>query len=90
MIAAREFLGTFLVHCIQLTHLESQQQLLNAGDNKLSPFDHATPLTPDRPQVKRPSPSLQITSNFLVFYGLLHGTTLEKISVAQNVVYSKI
>ena len=42
MIAAREFLGTFLVHCIQLTHLESQQQLLNAGDNKLSPFDHAT------------------------------------------------
>ena len=28
------------------------------------------PLTPDRPQVKRPPPSLQITSNFLVFYGL--------------------
>ena len=44
MIAAREFLGTFLVHCIQLTHLESQQQLLNTGDNKLSPFDHATKL----------------------------------------------
>ena len=27
------------------------------------------PLTPDRPQVKRPPPSLQITSNFLVFMG---------------------
>ena len=28
-----------------------------------------TPLTPDRPQVKRPPPSLQITSNFLDFMG---------------------
>ena len=26
-------------------------------------------LSPDRPQVKRPPPSLQITSNFLVFMG---------------------
>ena len=36
------------------------------------------PLTPDRPQVKRPPPLLQITSNFLVFYGLSHGITLKK------------
>ena len=41
-----------------------------------------TPLTPDRPQVKRPPPSLQITSNFLVFYGLSNGTTLKKKGVA--------
>ena len=40
------------------------------------------PLTPDQPQVKRPPPSLQITSNFLVFYGLSHGTTLKKKGVA--------
>ena len=44
------------------------------------------PLTPDRPQVKRPPPSLQITSNFLVFYGLSHGTALEKNGVAQNLI----
>ena len=37
-----------------------------------------SPLTPDRPQVKRPPPSLQITSNFLVSCGLSHGITLEK------------
>ena len=49
-----------------------------------------TPLTPDRPQVKRPPPSLQIISNFLVFYGLLHDITLEKKCVAQNLIYSKI
>ena len=49
-----------------------------------------TPLTPDRPQVKRPPPSLQITSAFLVFYGLSHGTTFEKNGVAQNLIYSKI
>ena len=48
------------------------------------------PLTPDRPQVKRPPPSLQITSNFLVFYGLSHGITLEKKCVAQNLKYSKV
>ena len=47
------------------------------------------PLTPDRPQVKRPPPSLQFTSNFLVFYGLSHGTTFEKNGVAQNLIYSK-
>ena len=40
------------------------------------------PLTPDRCQVERPPPSLQITSNFLVFYGLSHGTTLKKKGVA--------
>ena len=45
------------------------------------------PVTPDRRQVERPPPSLQITSNFLVFYGLSHGTTLEKNGVAQNVIY---
>ena len=45
-----------------------------------------SPLTPDQPQVKRPPLSLQITSNFLGFYGLSHGTTF----VAQNLVYSKI
>ena len=48
-----------------------------------------TPLTPDQPQVKRPPPSLQITSNFLVFYGLSHGTTFEKNGVAQILIYSK-
>ena len=37
--------------------------------------------TPDRCQVERPPPSLQITSNFLVFYGLSHGTTLKKKGV---------
>ena len=40
------------------------------------------PLTPDRSQVKSPPPLLQITSNFLVFYGLSHGTTLKKKGVA--------
>jgi hypothetical protein len=49
-----------------------------------------SPLTPDRPQVKRPPPSLQITSNFLVFYGLSHGNTLEKKCVEQILTYSKI
>ena len=46
------------------------------------------PLIPDRPQVKRPPPSLQITSNFLVFYGLSHGTTIEQNGVAKNLIYS--
>jgi hypothetical protein len=49
-----------------------------------------TPLSPDRRQVKRPPPSLQITSNFLVFHGLSHDITLEKKCVAQNLIYSKI
>ena len=40
------------------------------------------PLTPDRCHVKRPPPSLKITSNFLVFYGLSHDTTLKKKGVA--------
>ena len=52
--------------------------------------DFPPPLTPDQPQVKRPPPSLQITSNFLVSYGLSHGTTFEKNGVAQNLIYSKI
>ena len=47
-----------------------------------NPEKSLAPLTPDRPQVKRPPPSLQITSNFLVFYGLSHGTTLKKKGVA--------
>ena len=50
----------------------------------------ASPLTPDQRQVKRPTPSLQITSNFQVFHGLSHGTTLEKKCVAQTLIYSKI
>ena len=49
--------------------------------NKYLKQDKA-PLTPDQPQVKRPPPSLQITSHFLVFYGLSHGTTLKKKGVA--------
>ena len=48
------------------------------------------PVTPDQRQVERPPPSLQITSNFLVFYGLSHGTPLEKNGAAQNLIYSKI
>ena len=48
------------------------------------------PLTPDQPEVKSPPPSLQITSNCLVFYGLSHGITFEKNGVAQNLIYSKI
>ena len=40
-----------------------------------------SPLTPDRHHVKRPPPLLQITSNFLVFYGLSHDTTLKKKGV---------
>ena len=50
---------------------------------------YQSPLTPERPQIKRPPPSLQITSNFLVFYWLSHGTTFEKNGVAQNLIYSK-
>jgi hypothetical protein len=38
-------------------------------------------LTPDSRHVKRPPLSLQTTFNFLVFYGLSHGTTLEKKGV---------
>ena len=41
-----------------------------------------SPLSPDRRQVERPPPSLQITSIFLVFYELSHGTTLKKKGVA--------
>ena len=52
-------------------------------------IESMSPLTPDQPQVKRPPPSLQITSNFLVFYGLSHGTTFEKNGVAQILIYSK-
>ena len=50
--------------------------------DELLKFNSLAPLTPDRPEVKRPPPSLQITSNFLVFYGLSHGTTLKKKGVA--------
>ena len=39
-------------------------------------------LNPDQPQVKKPPPSLQITSNFLVFEGLSHDTTHKKKGVA--------
>ena len=53
-------------------------------------ISEGSPLTPDQPQVKRPPPSLQITSNFLVFYGLSHGITLEKKCVAQKLKYSKV
>ena len=64
---------------------------LSKTRNAIGPkFCTVTPLTPDRRQVERPPPSLQITSNFLVFYGLSHGTTLEKNGVAQNLIYSKI
>ena len=42
----------------------------------------SAPLSPDRRQVERPPPSIQITSIFLVFYGLSHGTTLKKKGVA--------
>ena len=49
-----------------------------------------SPLTPDRPQVTRPPPLLQITSNFLVFHGFSHDTTFEKNGVAQNLIHSKI
>ena len=45
-------------------------------------FFTQAPLSPDRCQVERPPPSLQVTSNFLVFYGLSHGTTLKKKGVA--------
>ena len=48
------------------------------------------PLFPDGRQVERPPPSLHITSNFLVFYGLSHNITFEKECVAQNLIYSKI
>jgi len=43
-----------------------------------------SPLTPDRRQVERPPPSLQIISNFLVFNGLSHGTPLENKCFAQK------
>jgi hypothetical protein len=39
------------------------------------------PLTPDRRHVERPPPSLEITSNFPVSYGLSHSTTLKKKDV---------
>jgi hypothetical protein len=41
-----------------------------------------SPRSPDQRQVERPPPLLQITSIFLVFYGLSHGTTLKKKGVA--------
>ena len=53
-------------------------------------FDLISPLIPDQPQVKRLPPLLQITLNFLVFYGLSHGITFEKNGVAQNLKYSKL
>ena len=49
-----------------------------------------TTLTPDWRHVKRPPPSVQITSNFLGFYGLSNCTTLRKKCVAKNLTYSKI
>jgi hypothetical protein len=56
--------------------MEDFVQIIGVDVNPLSP------LTPDRRQVKRPTPLLQVTSNFLVFYGLSHGTTLKKKGVA--------
>jgi hypothetical protein len=48
---------------------------------KMAMFDGLNaPLTTDRRDVKRPPPPL-------VFHGLLHGTTLEKKCVAQNLTY---
>ena len=44
--------------------------------------DGPTPLAPDWRHVKKAPPSLQITSNFLIFYGLSHDTTLKKKGVA--------
>ena len=70
--------------------VESIQGLNFRSGIKTSGQTDLTPLIPDRPQVKRPPPLLQITSNFLVFYGLSHGTTFEKNGVAQNLIYSKI
>ena len=52
--------------------------------------NHNPPFSPDQHQVERQPPSLQITSTFLVFYGLSHDITLEKKCVAQNLIYSKI
>ena len=46
-------------------------------------FSCSTPLTPDWPQVKRPPPSLQIISNFLVFMGF-HMVSLLKRSVCSK------
>ena len=45
-----------------------------------------SPLTPDRLQVKRPPPSLQITSNFLVFMSF-HMVSLLKRSVWLKILY---
>ena len=77
--------------CVLFTYYGEQVES-NANKFSLQLFPgmtHNSPLTPDRPQVKRPPPSLQITSNFLVFYGLSHGTTFKKNGVAQILIYSK-
>ena len=60
------------------------------SDEEQQNYNLKSPVTPDQPQVKRPPPSLQITSNFLLFYGLSHGITLEKNGVAENIIYSQI
>ena len=68
-----------------MTLLEMLNMVLIIGVTNLVLFIQVligTPLTPDRRQVERPPPSLQITSNFLVFYELSHGTTLKKKGVA--------
>ena len=58
--------------------------------DELLKFNSLAPLTPDRSQVKRPPPSLQITSNFLVFYGLSHGTTFEKNGVDISYIFKNL
>ena len=94
-----ETLGPFGPHAVQfLEDLGNKISNINGERHSIKSFlfqsigiaIQQAPITPDQPQVKRPPPSLQITSNFLVFHGLSHGTTLEKKCVAQNLIYSKI
>ena len=53
------------------SHLTDRLMLAGMYHYYLLLLTFYSPLTPDGHQVKRPPLSLQITSNFLVFYGLL-------------------
>jgi hypothetical protein len=60
--------------------------LLSCATYECTAFSPQSPLTPDQRQVKKPPPSLQITSNFLVFMGF-HMLTLLKRSVWLKILY---
>ena len=70
--------------------VETSRSFSPITEAKLPKLNGRSPLTLDQRQVKKPPPSLQITSDFLVFHGLSHGNTLEKKCLEQILTYSKI